>query len=87
MTNVIGAGRRTDVHVVEETLEGGELLVLTTEGIHGMLEGEHLEHVVLDGSGDVRELAENLVAAALARGGDDNCTALVARYLRDEWKG
>jgi len=83
LTNVIGAKRRTDVHVVEETLVGGELLVLTTDGVHAMLEGEQLEHVVLDGSGDVRELAENLVAAALASGGQDNCTALVARYLRD----
>jgi serine/threonine protein phosphatase PrpC len=81
LTNVIGARQRTDVHVIEETLTGGELLVLTTDGVHGMLEGEHLEHVVLGGSGDVRGLAENLVAAALARGGHDNCTALVARYL------
>ena len=83
LTNVVGARQRTDVHVVEETLAGGELLVLTTDGVHAMLEGAHLEHVLLDSSGDVRELAEDLVASALARGSQDNCTALVARYLRD----
>lgn len=83
LTNVIGARQRTDVHVVEETLGGGELLVLTTDGVHAVLETENLEQAVLDGSSDVRELAEHLIAAALARGSQDNCTALVARYLRD----
>jgi protein phosphatase len=83
LTNVIGARRRTDVHIVEETLRGGELLMLTTDGVHAALEGGRLEQVVMKAAGDVRELAESLVAAALARGSYDNCTALVARYLRD----
>lgn len=83
LTNVIGARRRTDVHITEETLHGGEVMVLTTDGVHGVLEEGRLERVVMQGGGDVRELAEALVAAALARGSHDNCTALVARYLRD----
>jgi hypothetical protein len=33
LTNVVG-GRRTEVHVVEEALAGGELLVLSTDGVH-----------------------------------------------------
>ena len=80
LTNVVGARRRTDVHVIEETLVGGELLVLTTDGVHGVLDDETLEQLLLDAS-DVREMADTLVAAALARGSHDNCTALVARYL------
>jgi len=83
LTNVIGARRRTDVHVIQETLQGDELLVLTTDGVHGALESDHLERVVLDGAGAVRGLAENLVATAIALGSHDNCTALVARYLPD----
>ena len=83
LTNVIGARQHTDVHVVEETLSGGELIVLTTDGVHAAVDDEPFQHVVLDGCGDVREIAENLVSAALACGGHDNCTALVARYLQD----
>jgi len=83
LTNVIGTRRRTDVHIVEETLRGGEVMVLTTDGVHATLEGGRLEQLVLEGAGDVRMLAERLVAASLARGSHDNCTALVARYLRD----
>ena len=82
LTNVVGARRRAEVHVIEETLSGGELLVLTTDGVHGVLDDERLEQVLLDGK-DEREMAEKLVAAALTRGSHDNCTALVARYLRD----
>jgi serine/threonine protein phosphatase PrpC len=82
LTNVVGARRRADVHVIEETLTGGELLVLTTDGVHGVLDDERIEQLLLDASG-VREMAEKLVAGALARGSHDNCTALVARYLKD----
>ncbi len=80
LTNVVGSRRRTDVHVVEETLEGGELLLLTTDGVHGVLDDARLEQVILD-SNDVHDTAASLVAAALARGSRDNCTAVVARYL------
>jgi len=80
LTNVVGFRRQTDVHVVEETLEGGELLLLTTDGVHGVLDDARLEQVILDSS-DVQATAAGLVAAALARGSRDNCTALVAKYL------
>jgi serine/threonine protein phosphatase PrpC len=79
LTNVVGAKRSADVHVIEETLRGGELLVLTTDGVHGVLDDEAIEHLLLDGRNE-HETAGKLVAAALARGSHDNCTALVARY-------
>jgi len=82
LTNVVGSKRRTDVHVVEETLQGGEWLLLTTDGVHGVLDDARLEQVILD-SNDVHNTAASLVAAALARGSHDNCTALVARYLSE----
>ena len=82
LTNAVGARRRTDVHVVEEELRGGELLLLSTDGVHGELDDDRIEQLMLD-SGDVSETATKLVAAALARGGLDNCTALVARYFAD----
>jgi PPM family protein phosphatase len=79
LTNVVGARSRAHVHVIEETFSGGEILVLTTDGVHGVLDDEALEQVLLDAK-DVREMSMKLVAAALARGSHDNCTALVARY-------
>lgn len=79
LTNVVGTRPRTDVHVVDEPLTGGELLLLTTDGVHGVLD-ERLIARLAARDDDPRTIAENLVAAALARGTHDNCTAVVGRY-------
>src|SRR5262249_50236032 len=67
LTNVVGGGRQTDVHVVEEVLCGGELLLLSTDGVHGELDDRRIERLML-GSSDLKATAARLVAAALARG-------------------
>jgi PPM family protein phosphatase len=82
LTNVVGASRRTDVHVLEEMLSGGELFLLSTDGVHGELDDNRIGQLMLE-SGDLEQTAANLVAAALERGSHDNCTALVARYIPD----
>ena len=79
LTNVVGARLRTEVHVVEEVLSGGELLLLTTDGVHGVLDDARLEALMRE-EDQPRELAQRVVAAALTRGSRDNCTAIVARY-------
>jgi protein phosphatase len=79
LTNVVGAGSRTDVHVVEERLSGGELIVLMTDGVHGVIDDRRLEQLLREGD-DVQGMASCVVRAALARGSRDNCTAIVAKY-------
>jgi serine/threonine protein phosphatase PrpC len=80
LTNVVGARSRTEVHVEERRLGGGELLLLTTDGVHGVLDDRRIERMLLDG-GEPGALARGVISAALARGSHDNCTAIVARYL------
>ena len=80
LTNVVGAQTRTTVHVMEEPLSGGELLMLSTDGVHGVLDERCLERLLL-GRSDVRQTAIELVQVAIARGSLDNCTAIVARYI------
>jgi protein phosphatase len=79
LTNVVGARARVDVHVVEETLSGGERLLLTTDGIHGVLDQTQLEGLVR-GAKDGGALPAAIVGAALAHGSRDNCTAIVIEY-------
>ena len=79
LTNVVGARSQTEVHVVEESLSGGEQLLLTTDGVHGVLDDEHIERLMQEAN-EPREQADRILAAALARGSRDNCTAIVARY-------
>jgi serine/threonine protein phosphatase PrpC len=81
LTNVVGARSRTEVHVVERALTGGELLLLSTDGVHGVLDSRRIEQLVLE-EDEPRAIAHAIVNAALTRGSCDNCTAVVARYDR-----
>lgn len=79
LTNVVGSRGRTEVHVVEQDLASGDLLLLTTDGVHGVLDDGKLTRIV--GSGmPLNAIAEDVIAAALRHGSRDNVTALVARY-------
>ena len=78
LTNVVGAGVRTDVHVIEQELRGDARLVLTTDGVHGVLDDGSVGQLL--GEGGIQAASRNLVAAALAHGSTDNCTAVVAEY-------
>ncbi len=79
LTNVVGARARTEVHVVERALAGDELLLLSTDGVHGVLDDGRIEGLLLEDE-DPRGIAHAVIRAALARGSRDNCTAVVARY-------
>ena len=78
LTNVVGTGARTEAHVVEEPTSPGDLLLLTTDGVHGVLEADQLAGMVGDGD-DLEAIAKRLVDAAMAAGSRDNCTAIVAK--------
>jgi protein phosphatase len=80
LTNVVGGRSRTDVHVVEERLAAGDLIVLTTDGVHGVIDDRRLEQLLREGD-DLRQVASGVLAAALARGTRDNCTVVLARSL------
>ena len=79
LTNVVGGRTRTDVHVVEETLKDGDRLLLTTDGVHGVLEDAVLERL-LAAEGNPDGTADRIVRTAIARGARDNCTAIVAHF-------
>jgi len=83
LTNVVGTRKQIIVHVTEESLADQDVLLLTTDGVHGTLDDERIEELMAQ-IGDERELAGALVAAALAHGSRDNCTALVARHLAEK---
>ena len=85
LTNAVGALAGTEVHVIEERLVGASLIALTTDGVHGVLDERRIGMVLSEGW-DPAAMATNLVRAALARGSQDNCTAVVAHYreLLDE---
>jgi serine/threonine protein phosphatase PrpC len=83
LTNVLGAREQVDIHLSERDLTGGERLVLSSDGLHGVLSADAIKQI-LDKEPDVEKAARALVQTALERGSRDNVTALVVRYDADK---
>jgi PPM family protein phosphatase len=79
LTNVVGSRASPKVHVSEEPLAGGERLLLSTAGVHGVVDEGRLRQLMGDGD-DPQAIATQVIATALTRGSQDNCTAVVASY-------
>ena len=79
LTNVIGAREQADVHLGEFDLAPGDMILLCSDGLHGVLDDETLGAMLRDGHGPA-DIVPTLIDTALARGVKDNVTAVVARY-------
>jgi protein phosphatase len=78
LTNVLGSRPHAEVHMAEQPLGAGELVILTTDGVHGVVDDGALRDLVAAGDRPAA-IAERLVREALSRGSRDNCTAVVAQ--------
>ncbi|MEP7121125.1 MAG: protein phosphatase 2C domain-containing protein [Byssovorax sp.] len=80
ITNVVGgpkAGLHAEVHRM--TLEAGDLILVCTDGLTGMVPDSQIS-TVLQGAATPRAASEELVRLAIEQGGRDNVTVIVARY-------
>ena len=78
LTSVVGALPRIDVHIAEVTLSPGDMVLMSTDGVHGVLDDPTLASMLTDD--DLEHVARRIVVAAMDAGSTDNCTAIVARY-------
>lgn len=79
LISALGAREQTDIHIIEEDLEQGEVFLICSDGLHGVVDDDTLRGLMSDAA-DLQALARTLVETAAARGSRDNITALVARY-------
>ncbi|MEO5607959.1 MAG: bifunctional protein-serine/threonine kinase/phosphatase, partial [Polaromonas sp.] len=73
-------------HVVVDYMQGellvGDVFVLVTDGVHGVLRDNRLKELTdLQGDQSAQLASRSLVDAALAAGSNDNVTAVVVRVL------
>jgi serine/threonine protein phosphatase PrpC len=83
LTNVLGARESMEVHLIERTLAGGEVLLICSDGVHNVLAPEGLSEI-LTNNPDCERAAQVLIDTALDRGSRDNVTALVVQYEADK---
>ncbi len=78
----IGAEDHVVVDYMQGELHVGDVFVLVTDGVHGMLRESRLKEIAAPQAVQSARLAsQGLVDAALAAGGTDNVTAVVVRVL------
>jgi protein phosphatase len=80
LTRAVGAEEDVEVKVQEIDLSPGDLILLCSDGLHGIA-GEEALLGVLESPGTLREKCEALIQAALNKGAPDNVTAVLVQLL------
>ena len=76
LTRAVGAEPELEVQLIELDLQLGDVLLLCSDGLHGVAEESVLAEI-LSRSGTLEEKGNALVNAVLERGAPDNVTALL----------
>jgi serine/threonine protein phosphatase PrpC len=89
LLRAVGVDERLVVDYGQGDLQVGDVFILLSDGVHGVMTDKRLRSLVQQGS--AQELAQTLTATALEWGSQDNVSALVVRvmglqesHLRDE---
>jgi protein phosphatase len=78
LTKAVGAAPELDVDVHEIDLSPGEIVMLSTDGLHAVVPHGTLQ-MLLTSEADLDRTAAALIDDALTRGGRDNVTVLLGR--------
>ena len=76
----LGQQRQVDVEINAHEPRPGDLFMLCSDGLSGMVEDRILESILGKQSGNLEGCAKKLLDTANANGGIDNSTVILARY-------
>ena len=65
-------------------IKQGDLVLLCSDGLSGKLRADDIQRIVTGNNGDLVKACEALVQEANERGGEDNITVVLARFLGDD---
>jgi serine/threonine protein phosphatase PrpC len=74
----IGADDQIDIDIIRKKLTSGDMLMLCSDGLNGMLGDDQIRDILLVNP-DPTVAAKELVVAANAAGGEDNTSVIVVR--------
>ncbi len=80
LTRALGMPPPVKADISSYPLEHPDLLVLCTDGLTKMLDDHDIEAICAKANGDPIRACDRLIAEALARGGEDNVTAVVIAH-------
>jgi protein phosphatase len=79
ITRALGMQDNVVVDLVSDDPQAGDVYLLCSDGLSGMIDDEQIREVVQSAS-DVTQICRLLIAKANENGGEDNITALVIRF-------
>lgn len=78
LARALGADRHLDVDFSKQNLRPGDLLLLSTDGVHEFLSPAEIKQILARAENtDLETLAREMVELALSNGSDDNLTVLL----------
>ena len=80
----LGQQRQVDVEINAHDPRPGDLFLLCSDGLSGMVEDRILESILVKQSGNLEACAKKLLDTANANGGVDNSTVILARFTLQE---
>ena len=80
ITKAVGARDSIELDVTEQQLEPGDVVMLCSDGLHGMLNDQQLAGVLLPVPDSLEQATARLIDAANEAGGRDNVTVVLLRY-------
>lgn len=80
ITRALGMQESVAVDMVPDDPQPGDVYVLCSDGLSGMISDPEIAKLVLDAGDDVEKASRDLVQAANQNGGDDNVTVVVLRF-------
>ena len=79
ITKAVGARDTIDLDVVEHDLQPGDVVMLCSDGLHGMVHDQEIGKILGNGDLKLEEASLKLIEAANEAGGRDNVTVVLLR--------
>jgi serine/threonine protein phosphatase PrpC len=79
LSRAVGIAPDLEIDYKTLTVERGDILVFTTDGVHDYLRDSRIAEIVRDTPADLNAAAKSIVAAALSNGSLDNLTCQLVR--------
>jgi protein phosphatase len=79
LLQAVGSRGAVTPQTLDEPLQHGDRLLLSSDGLHGVISAPDLARI-LDRHSTSEQIAADLISAARDRGGPDNISAIVIDY-------
>jgi PPM family protein phosphatase len=79
LTQAAGSQETVDVHIRQQPLNRDDLFLISSDGLHGVVEENAIESSIAGGS-DLGQMADCLMRAAQDRNAPDNVSVVLLRY-------